>query len=171
MTTALLIGNGISFAAAIMTILSSLAKDRWHIYIYQVAQCLLSAIASIFFNSYAGVVSLLVCAARNYLSAIDKLGKRETILCAAAVLVLGIACNNRGAIGWIVIAANVIYTIGSYAAKREKAIKANIVVNLTLWIVYEAFIFDIPSIIADGAGLGAAVWAMVRGKKKTAEKM
>lgn len=152
----LLIGNAISLAAAFFTARSSWAKDRWHIYIYQVLQCLLLAVASIFFQSYAGVVSLLGCALRNYLAALDKLNQKTILLCLLLVLVPAVLLNNRGYIGWIVIAANVLYTLGMYAAKTELTIKINMIVNLILWIVYEILIVDIPSVLADSVGLVTA---------------
>lgn len=152
----LLIGNAISLIAAIYTARSSWAKDRWHIYIYQVVQCLLLALASVFFRSYAGVVSLLGCALRNYLAALDKLNRKTTLLCLLLVLVPAVLLNNRRYIGWIVIAANVLYTVGMYAAKTELSMKVNMMVNLTLWIVYEILIVDIPSVLADGVGLVTA---------------
>lgn len=164
MTINLITGNCISFAAALFTAKSSLADDRRHIYLYQVAQCLLLAAASIFFNSYAGIVTLLICALRNYLAAYDKLSRGLTVLCAALMLVLGLMLNNRGITGRIVIAANVIYTIGMHFAVKELSIKLNIILNLTLWIVYEILIVDIPSIIADAIGLGSAVYSLLRRK-------
>lgn len=165
--TNLIIGNCISVVAAIFTARSSWAKDKWHIYFFQVIQCLLLAVASVFFNSYAGIVSLLVCALRNYLAATDRLNKYATLFCFAMILVPGILINNRGYIGYIVIAANAIYTIGMYLAKKELAIKCNIILNLSLWIVYESLIIDIPSIIADGIGLIVAVASLFRKRTET----
>jgi len=160
--TNLIIGNCISVVAAVFTAKSSWSKDKWHIYIYQVIQCLLLAVASIFFCSYAGIVSLLVCALRNYLAATDRLNKYMMLLCLVLVLVPGVLVNNRGYIGYIVITANAIYTVGMYLARKEPAIKGNIILNLVLWIIYEALIIDIPSIIADGVGLAVAVASFFR---------
>lgn len=162
MTLNLIIGNCISFVAAYFTARSSLARDTWHIYMYQVIQCLLLAVASVFFNSYAGIVSLLACALRNYFAATGRLDGRKALLCLLLVLIPGILVNNRGIVGWIVICANVLYTAGMYAAKKELAIKCNIIVNLVLWIIYEILVVDIPSVIADGIGLGAAVVSVIR---------
>lgn len=162
MTGNLLIGNGISLIAAVFTAKSSWAKDTWHIYIYQVVQCLLLALASVFFQSWAGIVSLLGCALRNYFAAIGRLDKKLTFLCLLLVLVPGILLNNRGYIGWIVLAANGVYTLGVYLARKELAIKLNMILNLALWMLYELLITDIPSLIADGIGLGAAVLSVAR---------
>lgn len=161
----LYIANGISLIAAVFTAKSSWAKDRWHIYIYQVTQCLLLALASVFFRSYAGIVSLLVCALRNYLAAKDKLNGKLTLLCLFLILIPGIIVNNRGYVGLLVIAANSIYTLGMYLCRKEFSIKCNIIVNLTLWVIYEAFILDIPSMVADGIGLGVAAASLFRKKE------
>lgn len=162
MTVNLLIGNCISLAAAFFTARSCWAKDRWHIYFYQVIQCLLLAVASIFFNSYAGIVSLLGCALRNYLAATERLDRKMMLLCLLLVLVPGLVLNNRGYVGGIVIAANVLYTLGMYLAKSELAIKSNMILNLILWIIYEFLIIDLPSMAADGIGLAAAAASLIR---------
>ena len=162
----LIIGNCISAIAAFFTAKSSWAKDRWHIYMYQVLECLFLAIASIFFNSYVGIVSLLACALRNYLAAIGKLDKKMTLLCLILVVVPGIIVNNRGFIGYIVIVANLIYTLGMWLCRREVTIKCNMILNLALWLIYEMMIIDIPSMIADGTGLTVAVLSLIRLRKE-----
>jgi len=162
----LIIGNCISAVAAIFTARSSWSKDTWNIYINQVIQCLLLAFASVFFNSYAGIVTLLACAFRNYLAAKEKLDAKMTILCFILIVIPGILINNRGYVGFIVIVANAVYTLGMYYARRELTIKINIVVDLALWIIYECIIIDIPSIIADGIGLIVTVASIIRIKKE-----
>ncbi len=156
----LIIGNFISAIAAYFTARSSWAKDTWHIYFYQIIQCLLLALASVFFRSYTGIVSLLICALRNYLAATGKLDKKWTFICLILVLVPGILVNNRGYIGWIILFANGIYTIGMYYAKKEVAIKCNMILNLILWIIYEILILDIPSTISDSIGLFVALLSL-----------
>lgn len=160
----LLIGNGISFVAAVFTAKSSWAKDTWHIYFYQVVQCLLLALASVFFQSYAGIVSLLACAFRNYLAAIGKLDKKMLLLCLFLVLIPGLVVNNRGSVGYLVIGANVIYTLGIYLTEREFTIKCNMILNLILWMIYEFIIVDIPSFVADAVALVLAVLSVRRTK-------
>ncbi|MDO4492550.1 MAG: YgjV family protein [Clostridia bacterium] len=162
MTTGVILGNCISLAAAFFTARASWVKDSYGIYMNQVFQCLLLALASVFFDSYAGIVTLIACAARNWLAAKDKLTKPLMLLLAVWMAVLGAALNNRGAVGWIVVVANVLYTLGMYFAKKERAIKANIILNLVLWIVYECCITDIPSAVADAVALVIAIASLMR---------
>lgn len=161
-----LIGNGISLAAAVFTAKSSWARERRKIYGYQIVQCLLLALASVFFGSYAGIVSLLVCALRNYLAAVNQLNGRMTALCLVLIVVPGLIVNNNGWIGLLLLATNAAYTLGMYLCRREQTIKWNIIINLFLWIVYECWIGDIPSILADGAGLVTALLSLGHVRKE-----
>lgn len=160
--TMLFIGNCISAIAAVFTALSSWSKDRKSIYGYQVVQCLLLSLASVFFASRSGIVTLLVCAWRNYLAARDRLTKGRILICLVLIAVFGLLVNNRGVIGLLVVFTNVIYSLGMYFAKSELAIKCNIMLNLTLWLVYEILIIDIPSAAADAIGLAAAAASLLR---------
>lgn len=158
----LLIANCISAVSAIFTCLSCYSKDKARIYYYQVGQCLALAIANIFFNSYAGIITLILCALRNFLLGKDIYNKYVCVSLAAGMLILGALLNNNGGIGWIVIVANVIYTIGGYFAKNELTIKSNIILDLILWMIYEVLIIDIPSLIADAVALIIAAASIVR---------
>ena len=157
----IIIGNIISFAAAIFTALSSLSKDTFKVYIFQMVQCLLLAIASIFFMSWSGIATLLICSFRNYLAAREKLSFQITVILLVLLVILGIFVNNRGLIGWIIIIATAIYTIGMYLVHNEIPIKINISINLILWIIYECFILDFSSLIMDLIALVLAVISII----------
>lgn len=161
-STDLLIGNGISLLGLYYSAKSNWAKDYHKIYYYQVLQCLTLAVASWFFHSYVGITSLLVCGFRNYLAATDRLNKTRMLLCLAAIVIPGVLVNNLGPIGYLVLLANILYTLGMYWVKSEMAIKINIIINLTLWIIYECVLLDIPSIVADAFGVAVAFASIIR---------
>lgn len=78
------------------------------------------------------------------------------------MVIFGAIFNNSGAAGWIIIAANTLYTLGAYLAKNEVLIKLNIILDLLLWIVYEIIMKDVPSFIADIIGIVVAILAIIR---------
>lgn len=162
MTTTLLIANGISFISALFTFAASWSKNERRIYWYQVGQCFVLALAYLFFDSYAGIATLLLCTVRNVLLAVGKYNKYWCVILAAGMVISGALVNNNGAIGWIIIFANTFYTVGAFFAKNELLIKINIIVDLVLWMVYEVFMKDIPSFIADGIGVAIAIVAIIR---------
>ena len=169
MSTNILIANVISFVSALFTCAASWSKQERRIYWYQVGQCFVLALAYFFFDSYAGIITLLLCTVRNVVLALGKYNKIWCITLSILMVVFGAIVNNDGPIGWIVIAANTLYTLGSYLAKNELLIKINIIVDLGLWMVYEVFVKDVSSFVADGIGVVVAVIAIIRylrGNKK-----
>ena len=158
----MLIGNIISFAGACFTLLSAWSRDRKRIYLYQAAQCLLLAIANIFFASVSGVTTYVLCAVRNCLLACDQFTARRCTLFVVAVAALGLCANNRGLAGLLPIVTTVLYTLGCFYAKRAKAIKLNMIANLVLWAVYDLLVGDYVSAVVDSVSAGAALVSMAR---------
>ncbi len=157
----ILIGNLISVVSACFTAVSSWTVSKKKSYRYQVFQCLTLAAASVFFHSWSGVTTLLLCALRNYLVSKD-LFKGKIVWIMLAVLVgLGILVNNRGAVGWIVILTTFVYTIGSFKAERPLAVKANIAFNCAMWALYDFLILDLVSGVMDLLATGLTLVSMV----------
>ena len=158
----MLIGNIISFAGACFTLLSAWSRDRKRIYLYQAVQCLLLAIANVFFASVSGVTTYALCAVRNCLLACDRFSARRCALFVAAVAAIGLYANNRGLVGLLPIITTILYTLGCFYAKRAKAIKCNMIVNLVLWAVYDLLVGDYVSAAVDSVSAGAALVSIVR---------
>ena len=158
----MLIGNIISLAGACFTLLSAWSRDRKRIYLYQAAQCLLLAVANIFFASISGVTTCALCAVRNCLLAYDRFTAGRCALFVAAVAALGLYTNNRGLTGLLPIIATVLYTVGCYFAKRAKAIKLNMIVNLVLWAAYDLLVGDYVSGAVDSVSAMTALASILR---------
>ncbi len=159
----LLFGNIVSFAAACFTLASAWSRERRHIYLYQAGQCLLLAAANILFGSVSGVTTFVLCTARNLLLAYDRFTARRCFFFVAAVALLGLAANNRGAVGLIPVVTTALYTLVCLYARRTRAIKLNLIVNLLLWAVYELYIMDLVSCVVDTVSAGAAAASLLRG--------
>ena len=158
----MLIGNCISFAGAFFTLLSAWSRDRKRIYFYQAAQCLLLAVANIFFASVSGVTTCALCAVRNCLLAFDRFTARSCAVFVVAVAALGLYTNNRGLAGLLPIVATVLYTLGCFFAKRTKAIKLNMIVNLVLWAAYDLLVGDFVSAAVDSVSAVTALASILR---------
>ena len=170
MTINIIIGNIISLAAACFTAASTFLHKRRTVYLCQVWQCILLAVASIFFRSYAGITTLVLCAVRNVFIMKEKYTGK---LCAVFFVLVGVAgliSNNRGFIGLIPVFATLLYTVGAYVAKKEITIKWNIMANLILWGIYEAAIMDYASLISDLVGVTAGIVSLCSNKMKNSKK-
>ncbi|MBQ6927124.1 MAG: YgjV family protein [Oscillospiraceae bacterium] len=159
----MLIGNIISFAGACFTLLSAWSRDRKRIYLYQAAQCLLLAIANIFFASVSGVTTCALCAVRNGLLAYDRFTARHCAVFVVAVAALGLWVNNRGPVGLLPVVTTVIYTVGCFYARRSAPIKLNMIVNLVLWTAYDLLVGDFVSAAVDSVSAVTALVSIVRG--------
>lgn len=145
----ILIGNLISVVSACFTAAGSWTISKKKSYRYQVFQCLTLAAASVFFQSWSGVTTLLLCAFRNYLVSKELFKGRIVWVLLILLVGLGILVNNRGLVGWIVIMATFVYTIGSFKAERPLAVKANITFNNAMWALYDVLILDLVSAVMD----------------------
>jgi hypothetical protein len=164
-----LIGNLLAFAAACFTFLSAWSRDRKRIYLYQAAQCAVMAAANVFFASLSGVTTFALCALRNLLIAYERFTPRLCAVFVAAVAGLGLYANNRGAVGLLPIVTTAVYTVGCLYAKRTRAIKWNLIVNLLLWAVYDAFVLDFVSCAVDAVSAIAALVSLRRDKQTAAD--
>lgn len=158
----ILVGNIISSVAAVFTVISSLSTDRKRIYMFQVAQCIVMVIASLFFASYSGIAMYMLCALRNLLAAYDKFSIKICIIFVIMTFVIGIACNNIGMIGLFPVFATAVYTVGSSVLHTNKSIKVNIAVNLLLWAVYDIIICDYITFAVDVVSAAVTVYSLIK---------
>ena len=158
----MIIGNLISLIAAIFTIASSWSRERKRIFLYQAVQCFLLAIANIFFASLSGTTTFALCAIRNLLVAKDRFTGKVCMAFLIGVTTIGLIANNRGAVGLIPVLTTAIYTVACFYVKKTKPVKINIIVNLTLWAIYDLFIRDLVSFTVDTVSAGTAVVSLFR---------
>ncbi len=158
----IVIGNLVSLLAAVFTAMASWTRDTQKTYVYQTLQCSLLALANVFFTSWSGIAVLLLCAVRNILTAKGKLTLPVSLFFVGLLVLVGFFVNNLGAIGWIVTAATILYTIGALIFHSERMIKINIFVNLLLWIIYDFLIHDFSSLSMDSVILIITLVAIIR---------
>ena len=164
MHMSVLIGNLFAFVAACFTFLSAWSRDRKRIYLYQAAQCFVLAIANVFFASLSGVTTYALCALRNLLLMYERFTPRRCLVFVAAVAGLGVYANNRGVVGLLPVVTTAVYTVGCLFAKQTRAIKYNLIVNLILWAIYDAFILDLVSCAVDSVSAVTALVSIWREK-------
>ena len=158
----LLIANIFSFISACFTIASSWTKSPRRTYWYQVAQCLVYAVAAYFFGVYSTIIMMLFNAFRNYLVAAEKYTFKLMIFCSAASLVIGLLVNGSSIPGYISVFVTVYYTISSFYLTGPKAVKINVISDLAIWFIYDILVCDVPSGIVDIVSIILAVGTIFR---------
>lgn len=156
------IATALSFVTAIFTIAASWVPDRQKTFVLQVIQCCVYAAASYFFGMYATIIIMILCAWRNWREADERFTMKICIPYCIVMIVLGVAANSSGAAGLIPVVATVIFSLGCCIFKDLVITKANILLDLLLWAVYDVMINDIPSLIMDLVSSVVTVAAIIR---------
>lgn len=152
----------LSGVTAVFTMLSAWTPDKKKSFLFQTAQCLVYAAASWFFGVYPAIVSMLVCAVRNYLVAEEKYTRRVAYLLTVIAGVAGVASNTSGFLGLIPVIATVEYGIFLGMFQTQISSKANTLVNLLLWVGYDFLIRDFINGSVDSVSSVLAVLSIVR---------
>lgn len=158
----ILIGNALSFLAAMFLFLSSILKRKDKIFIFQFFECVTLAVASFFFGAYAGISTLLLSAVRNVLIAKNKFGKTLMYVFLLLTLTLGIITNNRGAVGLMPVIATIQITVCGCVFEGIIETKISIAINTVIWVVYSFIIKDYSTGIIDSIVLAAAIVSTVK---------
>ncbi len=166
----LIIGNIISFCSSTSAMIGCCSKSKKTMFLLQFLECTLLAVASVFFESYAAITTLLLCAVRNLLVAYGKFSKPLLIAFLILVPLLGIITNNRGFIGLLPVIATIQYTLCCYIIKNANGMRFAILANLACWITYSFLICDFSTGIIDSITASVDIFAIIRDsiKKKKA---
>ena len=158
----ILIGNIISFAAAVCMLWSTFSGTRKNIFLLQFFECALLAIATVFFGVYAGVAVLLLSAVRNLLVAKGLYTRPIMLVCLALTVILSLLANNRGFLGLIPMFATLQYTLCSHFVQSVKGTRLSILVNTLFWVVYSFLIRDFSTAVSDSVVLVFTAVNLVR---------
>lgn len=151
--TNIVIGNIISFIAAIFMAISCAVKNRKFIFYLQALNCFILAVASVFFGAYAGITTLLISTVRNIIVAHDKYTKPVMYVFLVLTVVLGIFANNRGFTGLLPVIATVQYTLCLNLFKGLLSTRICIFINTAIWVTYSFIIKDFSTACMDGISL------------------
>jgi len=146
----IILGNFFALLAMISDSISSSRKTTKGMLKVQNFSQLFYGISSVILKGYSGAVQNLISLIRNILAI--KENKKEYIqwILLGIAVVLGVAVNKLGIIGYFPIIANVQYTIVVLKVKNnEKALKISFLISCILFTIFNAIILNIIGIIAN----------------------
>ena len=158
----IILGNIISFAAAILLGLSCWTKEPKRVFIYQLTENIILTISSVVFASYSAAALTLLSALRMAVVLKGKYTKRVMLLFCAALAVLGCAFNTRGLIGLLPVPATLEFAYATYRFERIKPIKWSLCINLLLWDIYAFAISDFASGVTWAVTLAVTLLSLFR---------
>lgn len=162
MNRLIILGNCISFIAALFLIAGGWTKDRDRTFLYQIAESLLLCLANLCFRSWAGITTLLLASARNYLVLKYRYTKKTMWVFIFLTIAAGLLVNNIGPAGLFGVLATVELSLVNYYAKTLPGQKLGLLINTAMWLIYDIFVLDISSAVAQTAMCIATAVTLVR---------
>ena len=151
----IIIGNACSLGAMITDSVSGTRKKHSEILAIQILSQIFYGVGSIILKGYSSTMQNVVAILRN-LAAIKRIRNKavEWVLILLGV-VLGIAFNNRGLMGWLPVAANLEYSVAVFRFKdKEKSLKVAFLINM---LMYSVFSFSIKNYVGAAGNIFVAV--------------
>lgn len=148
MTQTIIIGNIISFIAAVFLGFSCWSKKPKRVFTYMIIQNAFLCLSSVVFGSYSAAVSTILSSIRCYVIVKEKYTRKVMIIFNIIILLFGIFTNTRGLIGLLPVLATVQFGYCTYRFTGIKGIKWTFIINLVMWDVYAFWIMDFSSGIA-----------------------
>ncbi len=162
----LIIGNIISFIAAISLAISCVVKERNTVFFLQFLNCAILAVSSYFFSSYAAITTLVICCIRNIFIIKDRFTLPAMLFVIISVVIFGLLANNCGIIGLLPVFATVEYTLCSYFIKDIKKTRISILINESIWVIYSLLIMDISTTATDIFVITVDIISIVKHKSR-----
>lgn len=173
MTKQIIIGNIISFFAAVLLALTAWTKSEKRTFLYQVGENMVLGVSSLVFGSYAAAAIAFLCASRCIVILKGKYTRPVMIVYAVLFLVLGVLTNTKGPIGLLPVIAAVEYAALNYYLSDIKGLKWALIINLALWDFYAFWIKDYSSGIAWIITIAvtlASLWKLRVKERRSAEQ-
>lgn len=134
-----LIGNIISFIAAVLMVYTGMVLKKKKIIILQMVQMLLLTISNIILGSIPGAISDLIGTLRNYLYYKGKINFNIKLIIVVATIIISLYFNNLGIIGILPILSVVLYTL-FIDLENIKHFKIVIIITFVMWFIHDFYV-------------------------------
>lgn len=162
----LIIGNGFSLLAMLSDSFSSGRRTVKGVLWVQSLSQVFYGLATLFLGGYSASVQNVVSILRNLFAIRGYNPKWLQWLLVILGVIFGLYCNTLGFIGLLPIAANVIYTVAVFrCADNERALKWAFLVNVVLFGIFNAFIWNVVGLISNGVILVSLILFLARKKE------
>lgn len=164
------IGNVIALVGSLLMVWIGLIKKKEHILFAQCAQFTFMGIANLVLGGMTGLISNIVSIIRNLICIRFKYTMALKLAFIAVQTVLSCWLNTNGLIGWLPVAATVLFT-WFLDAKSEITIKYVMIVTLVMWLIYDLYLRNYVSAVFDAATIVSTIIGILMLRKKNEEQM
>lgn len=165
----LLIGNLVSMLGAGLMVVIGILKTRRQILLTQCLQFALMGAGNLVLGGYTGAVSNFLSIVRNgIVCALGDLSGPLKLIFIAVQVLLSAMTNAHGLVGWLPVAATVLYT-WMLDAKSEVTLKLVMIAAQLMWLSYDIFFQNYTAAAFDILTVASTVLGILRLKKAAAQ--
>jgi hypothetical protein len=162
-----LVANIIDFLAALIQVASGSIQKKAKILVVQIIQLLMQGVSMLLLGGITGAVSNVLSCYRNYLCYKGKLSPFWKAMLIAASIVMTIAFNTQGLLGYLPAAVCAVYIL---LMDVKDPIKFKLLVTLSFipWMFYHFILKSYVGALFDAASVATnaiTLFVMLRGKK------
>ena len=166
MSINLILGNLFTVMAMGGNAISSTRKTTKGVLTWQcVAQTIYLA-ASVVLKGYSAAVQNAVSILRNLTALSNRKSRLLEWLLTAAGLILGIVCNNRGALGLLPVLGNLQYTLAIfYLQEKPQLLKLSFLLSVVAFFIFNLSLWNIAGAASDMVVIITTAVVLVKEKK------
>ena len=169
MTTAIIIGNMLSFAGSIVYFLSTLPKSKKGQLAVNTASSVVYIAGYVLFQTYSAIAVAAASMVRNLIAIRFEMTNRMRIAICTIMIGISICVNNTGIIGMLPVIASVISNVNICWVKDGRRFKAVRIADIGIWIVYYLIIQNYASAVVNAISITSLTIQLVI-RKDTEDK-
>lgn len=159
----IILGNLISLLAMGSDSFSATRKTAKGVLLVQCISQFLYGLSSLVLKGYSAAVQSAVSIIRNLVAVKGEPSKATQWILILLGVALGLFFNNLGAAGWLPVISNLEYSIAVFRFKdNERALKLAFLVNIALFAIFNAVIYNFVGLIANVVIFATTVMALVK---------
>lgn len=165
-------GNVIALIASLLMVYSGIIKKKKKILFVQTVQMLMFVLSNTILGGITGSITNAVGCIRNILCYNNKLKAKEKIILIVISILLSFSFNNLGIIGFLPLISTIAYTLLMDIDDIIK-FKLLIIITVTLWLIYDIYIYSYSSAIFDFMNIVAnivSIYQLESARKNKKEK-
>ncbi|MFQ6974343.1 MAG: YgjV family protein [Streptococcus salivarius] len=164
--TIYLLAQVFSAIGALCVAISSFAKSKHKMLVWQITDYIFTAIANLLLGGYTGALTISISIIRNSLMVKKKMTKAILTI----LIIIQIICRNPisislGLIGYLPIISSVSYSLAIAITRNLQWLRWVIIENMLLWLIYDLTIQAYPAAVTDVTITLTTLVAIIKNRK------
>ena len=160
-----LLAQVLSAIGALCVTISSFAKSKNNMLVWQSTDYIFTAISNLLLWGYTGALTISISIIRNSLMVKKKMTKAILTILIIIQIILGSYLNQLGLIGYLPIISSVSYSLAIAITRNLQWLRWVIIENMLLWLIYDLTIQAYPAAVTDVTITLTTLVAIIKNRK------